>query len=227
MTESSRAERLTADLETLRGLKKASSIFDFECNGDPPDRYTLIFRGRGISHDTSPNKDIEYVELHRCDLRLSYSYPERPPDIRWLTPTFHPNISFSGFINTKDIGLPWEKTLTLDVLCEQLWDVARLAFMDLGKSTNYAAKSWFEKNADFKIPVDHRPLSDSANPASSNVVSYERRDGTVTLPNPEQKGEVFFIGDETPTPELPEPRRRARHRPVSANDDDVFYIGDE
>ena len=227
MTKSAREQRLATDLETLRALKKSSSIFDFECTGDPPDRYTLIFRGRGISHDTSPSKDIEYVELHRCDLRLSYSYPDRPPDIRWRTATFHPNISLSGFINTKDIRLPWEKALTLDVLCERLWDVIRLAFIDLEKSPNYAARSWFEENSNFQVPVDHRPLSDSSHPISSNVVRYERRSGAVALGSRKQNEEVFFIGDETPTPDLPEHCHLARRRTVLPSDDGVFFIDDE
>ena len=76
---------------------------------------------------------------------MPYGYPERPPDIRWLTPILHPNISFSGFLNLAEVGLPWSEDLGLEVVCERLWDVARGSYMNLEKSANYAAKSWFEK----------------------------------------------------------------------------------
>jgi ubiquitin-protein ligase len=36
--------------------------------------------------------------------RMPYGYPERPPDIRWLTPILHPNISFSGFLNLRKLA---------------------------------------------------------------------------------------------------------------------------
>ena len=104
MTQNERHERLVAELEAMRALKKSTSILDFEFTGEPPDRYSITLRGKGISRDTSSRADVEFVELHKIDLRLPYSFPRRPPDIRWITPIFHPNISFSGFINLKDIG---------------------------------------------------------------------------------------------------------------------------
>ena len=99
-----RRERLATELEAMRALRKTSSILSFESSGDPPDRYTLTFSGRGICRASSSRSEIEYVDQHRVEIRLPYSYPQRPPDIRWTTPILHPNISFSGFINVKDIG---------------------------------------------------------------------------------------------------------------------------
>ena len=221
MSHRSRDDRLVADLETVRALKKGSELFDFECNGESPDRYTFIFHGKGISRDTSPHASIETVDLHRCNVRLPYSYPERPPDIRWLTPIFHPNVSFSGFINLKDIGIRWEPQLTLDDICERLWDVARLEYLDLANATNYSAKTWFEDRPDFATPVDERPLRDRPVPAGSNVVKYERRGTSVALPVASENKDVYFIGEDTPVPDLP----RGQGRRSSGTDDDVIYIG--
>lgn len=223
-----REQRLVAELESLRALKKTSSIFDFEATGEAPDHYLLIFRGNGIARDTSADADIETVNLHKVEVRLPYSFPKRPPDIRWTTPILHPNVSFSGFINVKDIGLPWTQDLGLDVVCERLWDVARLAYMNLDKASNYSAKNWFEDDCNVELPVDHRALRDTSAPAGSNVIRYQRKGTSGTrVMKPEPGQEVFYIGEDTPTPELPKPTRRMPIRRPPPNDDDVMYIGDE
>lgn len=235
MTQITREERLAAELELLNALKEASTIFDFECVGDQPDRFTIIFRGQGISRDTSPQADVKTVELHRCDVRLPYSFPRRPPDIRWLTPIFHPNISFSGFIKLRDIGLPWEQDLGLDVVCERLWDVARLAYLNHDTATNFAAKNWFEDECDLQLPLDRRPLRDKQLPTNTNIVRYGRRgQQQVELPadrDDSNDNEVFYIGDDTPTPQIPSRRIPPVRRDVppqrSGSDDDIFYIGEE
>lgn len=226
MTQQDRDERLVAELEAMRALKKASNILNFEFNGEPPDRYSITFRGKGVSRATSSRADVEIVELHTIDLRLPYSYPKRPPDIRWITPIFHPNISFSGFINLKDVGLAWDQDLGLDVVCERLWDVARLQYMDLDKATNYSAKNWFEDESTLQLPVDHRPLRDRSAPQGGNVIRYQRRgDQRLSLPTARDAREVFFIGEDTPTPSLP--IRRGPIRRGARGDDDVLYIGDD
>ena len=169
-----RQARLSSELEALRALKQSSSIFDFDATGDAPERYVISFRGRGIARETSADAEIEAVELHKVELRLPYSYPRRSPDIRWMTPIFHPNVSFSGFLNVKDIGLPWDQDLGLDVLCERLWDVARLAYMNLENAANYSAKNWFEDECQISLPVDSRPLRDKNTTTGSNVIQYQR-----------------------------------------------------
>ena len=231
MAELTREQRLVADFEALRALKAVSTLFDFEATGEPPDRYAITLRGKGLTRDMSSQADIEFIELHRCDVRLPYSYPDRPPDIRWLTPIFHPNISFSGFLDLRDVGLPWDPELGLDVVCERLWDVARLAYLNLDKATNYAAKNWFDQQTQLQLPLDHRPLRDKAMPAASNVVRYQRRGGRrAASPPGSSDADVLFIGEDTPAPELPEPpaaaaRRGPPQRPAA--DDDVLFIGDE
>ncbi|MCA9153306.1 MAG: hypothetical protein KDA38_00900 [Planctomycetales bacterium] len=246
MNDSPRRKRLAEDLVNLRQLDEASSILEVQCEGDLPDRYTLQFRGRGLATEPRPGESIAYVELHRVDLRLPYSYPQRPPDIRWLTPLFHPNVSFSGFINLADIGLTWNETVSLDSVCERLWDVARLAFVDLDDSTNYTARAWFADEHGLTLPVDGRPLRTQAAESSPNIIRYERRPASSASPRPldippirtalsgsnenaENMGrqrredrDVFYINEDTPVPELPRVRR-----PLQGGDTDVFYIGEE
>lgn len=224
MSDQEREERLYEDLEALRSLRKKSTIFDFEMEGDPPERYTVTFRGKGV-HLENSEADVQFVELHKCDIRLPYSYPDRAPDIRWQTPILHPNISFSGFLTFREIDLPWDRAITLDVVCERLWDMVRLAHMNLERASNYRAKQWFEKKNTLRLPVDHRPLRDKVASNSSNVIRYERRGGRkVTLPKAQPAADVFYIGDENAA--AVRKARTAGPPPLQIDDDDVLYIGD-
>jgi len=225
MSENLREERLAADLEALRALQKLSTILSFETSGEPPDRYTITFRGKGVKAD--PQAKVEVIELHQLDLRLPFSYPQRPPDIRWLTPVFHPNISFSGFIDLRDVGLPWEPELTLDIVVERLWEVARVAYFNLDKASNFAAKNWYANECSLRLPTDARHIRDrSSATTSSNIISYQRRDAPPpgesrvqveideSTPEPD---DVLFIGEENTPPPRPKP----------SGGDDILYIGDE
>lgn len=220
-----REERLKSDREALAALSAASTIFSFQASGQPPDRYTLTFRGKGLSRDGSSQGDVIVVELHQVDLRMPYSYPTSPPDIRWLTPIWHPSVSFSGFVNLADTGLNWTSDLSIDVVCERLWDIARAEFVNPPKAANYAAKTWFDKECSLTLPVDQRPLRDRRATSGANIVRYERRGASgVHLSGLSTSSEVIFIDESTPTPSLPE---RQPYIPVGRRrgDQDVFYIG--
>ncbi len=225
MDHQERENRLRSDFETLTSLRECSSIFHFDGKGDPPDRYSLLFRGRGIARQVSPHAEMEFIDLHEIDMRLPFAYPELAPDIRWITPLLHPNVSFSGFINLRDVGLPWDETVTLDAVCERLWDVARMAYMNLDRATNFSAKNWIEQPDRIKFPVDDRILRDKMPPSGINVIRYTRR-GAQRPPIPETGPDVMFIGEDTPVPPLPgrvyRPQRQAR-----GDDDDILYIEDE
>ena len=136
--QQSRLERLKTDRDRLVALAAASTIFRFEPVGESGDRYTLIFRGKGLTRDPAAPSAVTVSELHHIDLRMPFAYPESPPDIRWITPVWHPNVSFSGFVNTADIGLDWTMDMPIDVVCERLWDVARAAYVNPDRAANAA-----------------------------------------------------------------------------------------
>lgn len=219
MSTTAKKQRLAAELEVMRALAGQSSILQFESEGDPPDRYKITFRGRGINCTASYRPEVEYLDRHECEIRLGYGFPERPPEVRWRTPIFHPNISYSGLIKVEDCGLDWNRDLTLDVVCERLWDIARLAWMDLETARNMSAKRFFSEQQEITLPVDARPLRDRGGPSPSNVIHYRRGPGSQAV----AENGILYIGEDTPTPELP--RRRPSRGP--ADDDDILYIGDD
>jgi hypothetical protein len=218
VSDSARHARLQADLEALESLKRDSSIFDFEASGHPPDRYTLIFRGKSIKRDPGVGVEVEYLELHRCDLRLPYSYPDRPPDVRWITSIFHPNISFSGFINLRDVGLPWQSSITLDEVCERLWDVTRLEYIDMDRAVNYTARNWYKDQKSVELPTDERALRDRVRAINPNVIRYGRRGAQRAIrPVVIDQGEILYIGDETTA-------SNAVREDSSDGGEDILYI---
>ncbi len=222
MSLEQRRIRLRDEWKRLQTLEQASSILSIKPgSGDPPERFTLIFHGKGLLSTNASQTEVKLIETHRVELRLPYAYPDVPPDVRWLTPIFHPNVSFSGFIRLHDVGVLWEDPVSLDAICERLWDVARLAYMNLDNATNYQAKGWFETQKQWEVPVDRRVLRSGPVTPQQNIVSYRRQqDGRIELSTDPQREDVFYIGEDTPTPP-PTPRRRPD------DDEDIFYIGDE
>ena len=238
MSDKTRDDRLWAELEGLRSLKRQSSIFDFEYEGDPPDNFTVTFTGRGIAGVQSDSDEAMISEAHEIQIQMAYLYPKREPDLKWVSPIYHPNVSNSGFVDLEDIGLEWNEELTIEIICERLWDVIRLAHLDFEKSSQMAAKDWFKNKLNLKLPIDARPLRDRSVATQSNVVQYTRRNQKKRdFHAPQQKDDdVLFIGDERPARRPPVNPGAARPgsampRPASpgqaaqpGSDDDILFI---
>lgn len=215
-----RAARLRADRDALAGLAAQSNIFSYTAQGDPPEEFRLVFAGRGLSRDGSSSGPPTILERHEVELRLPFSYPERPPDVRWLTPLLHPNVSFSGFVNLKELELAWDQGIGLDQVVERLWDLCRLAYANPAAASNWSAKNWLETQTEIALPVDPRPLRDKSGAAGANTIKYVRASPLRPAP---ASDEVLYIGDDTPAAGPGAPPPPPRRRP---DDEDVLYIGD-
>ncbi|ADB18794.1 ubiquitin-conjugating protein E2 [Pirellula staleyi DSM 6068] len=223
-----RTSRITGDVKKLRELAEQSRVFEVEATGEPVERFMLRFRGKGLARGTSMSSEMAISELHEVEIRLPFSYPESPPDVRWLTPIVHPNVSFSGFVNLGDLGLNWSPALSLDVVCERLWDAIRLAYVNEDRVVDFTARNWLEKQTTYTLPLDNRPLVGQTQVVSSNVVRYSRVAGQPTTLGGAASSEVMFIDENTPSPKLPERRAiRPANRPAASGDGDVLYIGPE
>jgi hypothetical protein len=106
--------------------------------------------------------------------------------------------------------------MQLDEVCERLWDVARLAHLDLNAAKNYSAKRWFEQQDQFTLPTDARGLRERQAAPGANVIRYSRRRQSGLALSTEESGaaEILFIDENS----LPPVRRD--------DDDDILYIGD-
>src|SRR5690349_15170076 len=95
MHESPRLRRLRSDLAALERLRDASSVFRFKSFGQPAQRYLLEFRGKSLMRERGK---VVVRERHEIEIKLGASYPRNMPEIRWLSPVYHPNISEIGMV---------------------------------------------------------------------------------------------------------------------------------
>jgi ubiquitin-protein ligase len=160
MRESPRLRRLRNDLKSLQQLKADSSIFDFRIvAGDPPEVYTLFFRGNGVWRPEGAG-DVLLRDAHEVAIRLNAGYPRMMPELGWRSPIFHPNISAGGVVCLGGYGTYWTPSLNLDELCTMLWDMIRYENFDVNSPYNREAAHWAKTQHSFRLPVDERSIRD-------------------------------------------------------------------
>lgn len=248
-----RAQRIEREIHLLEKLKRGSAIFDFHPRGDNSELLMVTFNGKGIvarldegsseesvghdsNHRDSNADDTDFDtlinDIHRIQISLPEGYPKCAPEIRWQSGLLHPNVSFSGFVDLEELGLPWQPEMTLDVVCDRLWDVNRLAYVNLPAATNHTARKWFEEDCTFSMPVDARPLRNRTLARPQNIVSY-RRIGKTDSPPLAPQAELMYIGDEKNTTSNKvrdhagkSPARKMVEAEVinPTNDDGIFFI---
>jgi ubiquitin-protein ligase len=156
--ESPRLRRLRSDLAALEKLKAESSVFSFRATSRLPQQYFLTFEGKSLSRERGK---VGVRERHEVEVKLGSSYPRTMPEIRWLTPIYHPNISEIGMVCLGAYGTHWVPSLALDELCVMLWDMARYQNYDIRSPYNREAAQWAANQTTFRFPMDHRPLRDT------------------------------------------------------------------
>lgn len=228
-----RTRRLKADCESLKGLKETSTIADFQSFGDPPERYLITFKGKGLIRK-SETEPVGMANVHRVEIRLGIDYPRSRPDLQWLTGIYHPNISAVGAVCLGGYSTNWVPSLGLSELIEMLWDMVRYANYDPKSAYNYAAGRWSESQTQFDFPVDSRPLKDRlAKTVGDNIIKFKEPSKSAAPaaalapapaapPRPPEE-DILIIDDSTPAPPA-QPVAAPRRRPQTQADDDILII---
>lgn len=157
MYESPQTRRLRSDLAAMERLVEESSIVRFQAFGRPATRYVIEFHGRSLVRER--NK-VAARDHHQVEVKLGSSYPRTMPELRWLTPIYHPNISEIGLVCLGGYGTHWVPSLFLDELSNMLWDMARYHNYDIRSPYNRDAALWVANQTTFTFPMDERPLRD-------------------------------------------------------------------
>lgn len=157
MSDSPRIRRLRNDLIALERLRAQSSVFEFQADGDPPHRYQVVFKGRSLHRE---HHKIKPLLTHRVEIKLGPSYPRSVPELRWLTPIHHPNISEIGLVCLGGFGAHWVPSIQLDELCAMLWDMARFQNYDIRSPYNRDAALWAAHQTAIPFPTDPRSIRD-------------------------------------------------------------------
>lgn len=157
MHESPRLRRLHSDLAALERLCAESSVLRFRASGKPAHHYLIELKGKSLARVRGR---IAVVETHQVEIKLGASYPRTMPELRWLSPIYHPNISEIGMVCLGGYGTHWVPSLNLDELCGMLWDMARYHNYDVRSPYNRDAALWVAHQSTFAFPLDPRPLRD-------------------------------------------------------------------
>ena len=158
MHESPRLRRLRNDLAALERLQSESSVFRFKAQGSPPQVYHIQLKGKSLWRVRGHAQLL--LDSHRIEIKLGASYPRTIPELRWVTPIYHPNISEIGMVCLGGYGTHWVPSIQLDELCNMLWDMARYHNYDIRSPYNRDAALWVASQTTFLFPTDSRPLRD-------------------------------------------------------------------
>jgi ubiquitin-protein ligase len=157
MHASPRVRRLRNDLLALEKLRDQSSVFSFKATGNPPHQYQVTFKGRGLWRDRGR---VKPADVHHVEIRLGASYPRMMPEIRWVTPIYHPNISEIGMVCLGGYATSWVPSVQLDELCGMLWDMVRYHNYDIRSPYNRDSAHWAASQEVITFPTDPRPIRD-------------------------------------------------------------------
>jgi ubiquitin-protein ligase len=217
--DSPQARRLRSDRSALERLQEESTIVRFRANGDPPQRYLLEFKGKSLARERGK---IVVQTTHQVEIKLGASYPRSMPELRWLTPIYHPNISEIGLVCLGGYNTHWVPSLQLDELCEMLWDMARYHNYDLRSPYNRDAALWAAGQSTFAFPMDDRPLRDLR--ATRGRVEPDRPSAPIPTvrpePEPTDDEPIFLLDDDTAPAPRPDPAPARRESPPP----DVIFI---
>lgn len=166
-----RSIRLEHEYADMKAFKKDSTILDFEAVGDPPEKYIITFNGKSLV-PVGEGGGVKLGGAQQVELSLGSNYPRSQPQIEWLTPIVHPNIS-GGNVCLGNYANQWTPYFKLVDLLEILWDYSRLAVLNPhGGYRGEGAAVWDKLRRKFEFPVDRRPLRDKVfgnNEGSSRV----------------------------------------------------------
>lgn len=147
-----RLRRLYAEHERLRVLfADHQRIHIAEAFGDPPDRYIVEYRVKGLTEDKAGVHDSY---LHRVQITLGPNYPNEMPACMVVgNPVFHPNIDHLA-VCTADVS---SASRTLDQTIVFIGELITFQAYNLQSPRNGEAKKWTEANRD-RLPLERVEL---------------------------------------------------------------------
>jgi ubiquitin-protein ligase len=148
-----RETRLRNDYSRISDLVDRSEFIHIvTTEGDPVEKYLIRFTCRGVEK-VSPSGKPVYRNAHDVSIYLHSEYPLKQPQLKWLTPIYHPNIHVTGAVC---IGA-WWPAKTLDELLLTLGEMIQYKNFDPRDPMNSRAATWALRNKSL-FPVDDRDL---------------------------------------------------------------------
>ncbi|MDJ0717684.1 MAG: ubiquitin-conjugating enzyme E2 [Prochloraceae cyanobacterium] len=152
-----RSKRLQNDFQALSELvyNSGGTLKIISLEGNPPYKYLIQYRCKGIQE--FKNRIPILRNLHQVEFLLGNNYPRKEPDVRFVTPIFHPNIYPS---NRVCLGNYWSIMETLPELVLRVGKFIQYSkdVLNLNSPANSEAKKWAARNMkDF--PLDNQTFT--------------------------------------------------------------------
>ena len=148
-----RETRLRNDIGRIRDLVDRSAFIHIVATeGEQVEKYLIRFSCRGVEKVTPSGKPV-YRDTHDVSIYLHSEYPLKQPQLKWLTPIYHPNIHVTGAVC---IGA-WWPAKTLDELLLTLGEMVQYKNFDPRDPMNSRAATWALRNKRL-FPIDDRDL---------------------------------------------------------------------
>jgi ubiquitin-protein ligase len=143
--------RLQAEYERLLKLfSDHERIRIAESVGNPPDRYVIEYKVRGLVEEKS---EVKEQLVHRAEITLGPNYPRERPRCVMLTPVFHPNIDHLA-ICTEDIRSAGQ---TLDQTIVFIGEMIAYQAYNLQSPRNGDAARWTTEHLN-ELPLEGTDL---------------------------------------------------------------------
>ena len=110
---------------------------------------TVSLQGKGLWRD---HGKVKVLDKHHVEIKLGASYPRTMPELRWITPIYHPNISEIGMVCLGGYGTHWVPSVQLDEFCNMLWDMLRYHNYDIRSPYNRDAALWVAQPDEVPVP---------------------------------------------------------------------------
>lgn len=160
-----RHTRLRNDYNKVKALVDNSDLIELvRTDGNPPDKYQIRYLCRSV--EKVDGKGAPTVSaVHEVSIYLHAEYPIKQPQLKWLTPIFHPNIHNTGAVC---IGA-WWPAKTLDELILTMGDMLQFKNYDPKDPMNSKAAAWALRNK-HRFPIDDRELKGASSWANDIVI---------------------------------------------------------
>jgi len=184
---SPRVRRLESDYERISTRFDGWPLIQVElADGQPPDMYRIWYNVKGLF--TAADGRILEREEHVLEIRLGLEYPRRAPQLRLLTPLFHPNFNNTD-VCAQDIYAASEG---LDDLIIRIGRMIAYQEYNTKSPLNGLAARWAAENS-HRLPVDGREVGPLA---ACSQASPPPRQTQSPEPETESWEDQIVIGEE-------------------------------
>jgi ubiquitin-protein ligase len=152
----SRREALKADQRDVETLKDSYPHISATANKEEfASEYEVTFKVKSfVAPPRTPGGRPEIGENHEVFIKLPAEYPREAPQLSWLTPIFHPNISLAGHVCLGPLKVKYLPSLGLKRVILLLNEMLHWRNYDYTESYNHEAAMWGIQPSNWQFIVE-------------------------------------------------------------------------